>query len=421
MRRNQKVGASVEHPLERSSVLSQGMGWVAMKRLPVSLLATSLAAILALMPLAAKAAETAPVAGFETKAAQAYLIEARTGTVLLAKAENQPVSPASLAKIMVAETVLAALDKREISLDTSYPVTEHAWRTGGAPSGTATMFAALKSTIRVEDLLKGVMVLSANDACIILGEGLAGSEPQFAERMTNRARDLGLTISTFKNASGLPDPGNRVTMKELVLLSQHLQASYPDQYKIYLQPDFEWNKIRQRNRNPLIVAGNGIDGLATGFTEGQGYSIAASIERDGKRLFVGLGGLASDKERQEETKRVLEWGLSTFDYRRLFAPGEAVGEVSVFGGETSSVAVVAKEPIEIFVPIKDPERVSGHITYTWPIYAPVAPGREVGRLSLYAGSRLLREVPLFAKDSVPEAGLSKHAFDAVKELLLFWW
>ncbi|MBB4064767.1 D-alanyl-D-alanine carboxypeptidase family protein [Gellertiella hungarica] len=370
--------------------------------------------------LRVQAAETGSSA-FETKAKQAYLIEGKTGTVLLAKNENEAIAPASLAKILVAETVAGALANRETTLETAYPVTEHAWRTGGAPSGTATMFAALKSTIRVDDLLKGVMVLSANDACIILGEGISGSETQFAERMTNRARDLGLKVTTLRNATGLPHPDNRTTMKELVLLSQHFQQTYPDLYKTYTLADFEWNKIRQRNRNPLATQGLGIDGLATGFTEGQGYSIAASIERDGKRLFVALGGLANDKERQEETKRVLEWGLSSFDYRKLFAANEAVGEVSVYGGVSSHVEVAAKEEVQVFVPVSNPERITGHITYKWPIYAPVEEGREVGRLSLYAGPKLLREVPLYTRQRVEEGGLTDRAFDAVKELLLFWW
>ena len=239
--------------------------------------------------------------------------------------------------------------------------------------------------------------------------------------MTARARDLGLKTAEFKNASGLPNPGNRITMKELALLSRHLQAEYPDLYKIYATPDFEWNKIRQRNRNGLVLAGFGVDGLATGFTEGQGYSIAASMERDGKRLFVALGGLASEKERQEETRRVLEWGLGSFDFRKLYAAGETVGEVSVYGGVKSHVDVIAKDAVDIFMPTSNPERVTGHITYTWPIYAPVPAGKEVGRLSLYAGPRLLREVPLYAKSAVEEGGLTDRALDAVKELVLFWW
>lgn len=385
-------------------------------------LATATAgAVLALFSLSPVLAAEQAASGFETKAKQAYMIEAKTGTVLLSKAENEAVSPASLAKILVADTIAGAIANREISLDTTYRVTEHAWRTGGAPSGTATMFAALKSEIRVEDLLKGVMVLSANDACIILGEGLAGSEAAFADRMTKRARDLGLKTTTLKNASGLPDPGNRTTMKELVELSRHLHANYPDVYRYYAEPEFEWNKIRQRNRNPLAVQGMGIDGLATGFTEGQGFSIAASVERDGKRLFLALGGLATDKERQEETKRVAEWGLSSFAYRKLFAAREPVGAVSVYGGVSSSVEVAAQEDVEVFIAATNPERITGHITYTWPIYAPVEPGREVGRLSLYSGQKLLREVPLYTRERVEAGGLTDRALDALKELLLFWW
>lgn len=380
-----------------------------------------LASLLACLVHAAGPAFCAGAAGFDTKAPRAYMIEARTGSVLLAKAEDEPVAPASLAKIMVAETILSALKSKEITLDTAYTVSEHAWRTGGAPSGTATMFAALNSAVRVADLLEGVMVLSANDACIVLGEGLSGSEDKFAERMTSRARDLGLKTATFRNASGLPDPGNRITMKELVLLSRHLQEDYPEFYRIYAQPDFEWNKIRQSNRNALAVAGFGVDGLANGFAEGEGYSIAASIERNGARLFLALGGLATDKERQAETRRVLEWGLSSFDFRKLYAADETVGEVGVYGGVISHVEVAPKEDVQIFTPKANPERVSGQISYTWPIYAPVPAGKEVGRLSVYAGPRLLHEVPLYAKSSVEEGGLAGRAMDAAKEMLLFWW
>lgn len=366
------------------------------------------------------AAQTAP-ATFETKAKQAYMIEARTGTVILSKSENDVISPASLAKILVVDTVAGALENREATMATPFRVSEHAWRTGGAPSGTATMFAALKSEISVDNLLKGVMVLSANDACIILGEGLAGSEEKFAKRMTNHARDLGLKVTTLKNASGLPDPGNRTTVRELVLLSRHLHQSYPDIYKTYALADFEWNKIRQRNRNPLVTQEIGIDGLATGFTEGEGYSIAASVERDGKRLFLALGGMATDKERQEETRRVADWGLSSFQYRKIFKAGDAVGEVSVYGGVMSHVEVAARDDIDVFIAASNPGRISGHITYRWPLYAPVEEGREVGRLSLFSGQKLLREVPLYTRTRVEEGGLLDRAMDAAKELVLFWW
>ena len=214
----------------------------------------------------AGAQESAPA--FVTKAKQIYLVEAKTGTVLLASNENQGFPPASLAKLMTMEVVFSAIKRGELSLDSVYPVSEYAWRTGGAPSGTTTMFAALKSQVPVNALIRGVIVQNANDACIILAEGLSRSEGEFAARMTARARDLGLTRSVFGNSTGLPGVENRTTARDLVELSRHIYRSYPEFYPLYSQPDFEWNKIFQRNKNPLLGSNMGVDGLGAGFAEG---------------------------------------------------------------------------------------------------------------------------------------------------------
>ena len=356
----------------------------------------------------------------ETKAQQAYMVEASTGTVLLEKNEGDVIPPASLAKLMTMEVVFDALKRGEITLDTSYPVSEHAWRTGGAPSRTSSMFAALKSRVSVRDLIQGVIVQNANDGCIILAEGISGSEKEFAERMTRRARELGLKKSSFTNATGLPDAGNKTTLGEMVTLAHHIQATYPELYAYYAQPEFEWNKIKQRNRNPLLALGIGVDGLGTGFAEGSGYSIVTSINRDGKRIVLGLGGLATDKERTEEARRVLEWGVSSFESRRLFGKGDVVGQVSVYGGAQRSVDLVAKEPVDIFVPIENGERISARIVYKWPLYAPVVPGQQVGTLRVLSGDRHLRDVPLYTADAVVVGSLQSRALDALQELLFFW-
>lgn len=370
----------------------------------------------------AAAADSNP--GFVTKAAQAYMIEASTGTVLLAKNEHQTFSPASLAKLMTVELVFDALTKGEIALDTQYPVSEYAWRTGGAPSRAATMFAALKSNVRVEDLVKGIAIQGANDSCIILAEGMSGGEPAFAETMTRRAKTLGMQRSIFGNSTGLPDGKSKTTSFDMVTLATQLQQAYPKFYPYFAQPDFEWNKIFQRNRNPLLGFGLGVDGLATGFAEGEGYSIVASAERNGRRLFMTLGGIASDKERTEEAKRVLEWGLGAFEIRQLFADKEVVGTASVYGGATRSVDLVAKSAVSVYIPVNNPDRLAARIVYHWPMTAPVAADREVGTLRIFAGSRLLREVPLYTRDTVEAGSLSSRAVDALLELgesLLFSW
>ena len=373
-----------------------------------------------LLVLSAVFPAAAQTAGFQTKAKQAYLVEAETGTILFAQGADDPVPSASLAKLMTMAVVFEALKKGEITLDTTYPVSEHAWRTGGAPSRTSTMFAALKSEVRVEDLVRGVVVQFANDGCIILAEGMAGSEEAFAARMTEEARALGLTVSTFANATGLPHADNKTTMREMVTLARHIRKSYPQFYRYYAEEDFEWNKIRQRNKNPLIPLNIGADGLATGFAEGYGYSIVASVERDGRRLFLALGGLESDKQRIEETQRMIDWAMTAFERRTIFAAGETIAEASVYGGATSGVPLVTTEKVDVFLPVDDAPRLVARVVYNWPLRAPVEPGVVVGSLRISNEDQLLREVPVETAGGVKVGSLSDQALDALLELLFFW-
>jgi D-alanyl-D-alanine carboxypeptidase len=366
----------------------------------------------------ANAQETPPP--FATKAKQAYLVESKTGTVLLAMNENQDLPPASLAKLMTMEVVFSALKRGEITPDTTYTVSQNAWRTGGAPSGTTTMFAALNSQVRVEDLVRGVIVQNGNDACIILAEGISGSESEFAARMTARAKDLGLGRSTFGNATGLPSAESHTTVRDLVELSRHIHREYPEYYPIYSQPDFEWNKIFQRNKNPLMSLNLGVDGLGAGYAEGAGFALAASVERNGTRLFLAMGGLASDKERLEEARKVFEWGLSAFQTKVLFKQDEVIGQASVYGGTSRYVDLVAKEPVDIYLPTNNPDRLSARIVYRWPLRAPVEAGQDVGVLRISAGDRVIREVPLVTNQAIGTGTLASRATDALLELMFFW-
>ncbi|WP_439616771.1 D-alanyl-D-alanine carboxypeptidase family protein [Shinella sp.] len=368
----------------------------------------------------AHAQSAAPQAGFDVKAKQVYLIEAQTGTVLFARAEDDAVPAASLAKLMTMATVFKALAEGGITLETQYPVTEYAWRTGGAPSRTSTMFAALKSNVRVEDLIRGVTVQFANDACIILGEGIAGSESAFAERMTKEARALGLVKSNFANSTGLPNPENRVTMREMVLLARHLQTAYPQHMRYYLEPEFEWNKIKQRNRNPLLALNIGVTGFVTGFSEEGGYSIVAAVNRDGKHLLLAMGGLENEKTRIEESRRIIEWALSSFERRTLFKEGEAIADASVYGGDASTVPLVAGEQVDVFLPKDNSQRLIARVVYSWPVRAPVTPGQAVGTLKIWNDKQLLREVPVKTAGTVGEGTLRARALDALIELFFFW-
>ena len=357
---------------------------------------------------------------FETKAAQAYMIDAETGTVLFSKDADVVIQPASLAKLMTLETTFNAIKSGRLTLEDTFVVSEHAWRTGGAPSGTSTMFAKLKSEIRLEDLIQGVAVQAANDGCIVIAEGMAGSEQNFARLMTERAREIGLKTSTFVNATGLPADGQQTTVKELARLALHLWREYPDLYQYLGQRDFTWNKIRQQNRNPLLAMDIGGDGLAVGASEQNGFGIVGSISQNGRRVIAAMSGLANDRERAEEARKLLEWGLRSFEKTQIFAEDEVVGEAQVFGGEKSTVALRAKGAVQVFLPITNRDRLTARIVYNGPVPAPVEQDQPVGVLKVWIGDTLSQETPLYAAESVGVGSLPRRALDAVKELAVGW-
>ncbi|RWN28903.1 MAG: D-alanyl-D-alanine carboxypeptidase [Mesorhizobium sp.] len=357
---------------------------------------------------------------FETKAAQAFMIDAETGTVLFSKDADKPMPPASLAKLMTMEVVFNAIESGRVTLDDPFAVSENAWRTGGAPSGTSTMFAKLKSTIRLEDLIQGVTIQAANDGCIIIAEGFAGSEANFATEMTNRARQIGLAKSTFVNSTGLPAEGQQTTVRELALLALHIWREYPDFYRYYGQTDFTWNKITQRNRNPLLAMDIGADGLAVGMSEASGFGIVGSVSHNGARIIAAMSGLKSDRERAEEARKLLDWGVRAFQKTEIFAKDEVVGEAQVFGGAKSGVALKAKGPVNIFLPIANRDKLTAKIVYDGPVAAPVEEGQPVGALRVWIGDTLSQETPLFAAESVGVGSLPRRALDAVKELAVGW-
>ncbi|MVA80352.1 D-alanyl-D-alanine carboxypeptidase [Agrobacterium vitis] len=368
----------------------------------------------------AAATATATPAVYATEAKQVLLIEAETGSVLFEKNSDQPFTSASLSKMMVAEVVLDALKSGRLTLSQEFPVSEFAWRTGGAPSRTATMFAAVRSRVPVEALLKGVMVQMANDACLILAEGMAGSEQGFVKLMNERAAALGLKDSHFANATGLPDPGNKVSLRDMITLAQALKSNYPDFYALYAQPDFEWNKIFQRNRNPLLGQSPGVDGLAAGFAEGEGFSIVASAQQNGVQLYLGLAGSESDKTRQEDAAKALAWGFSAFEKRRLFEAGQVIGEASVYGGEPAQVPLVSSQPVDVYLPVGASDKLEAKVIYPWPLRPGVAQGQQVGHLKVMLGDKLLRDMPLQAASPSTLGSLVKRTRDALVELLFSW-
>jgi D-alanyl-D-alanine carboxypeptidase (penicillin-binding protein 5/6) len=373
-----------------------------------------------LLLMATLASSPAAAQLFETKAKQAFMIDADTGTILFSKDADKLIPPASLAKLMTSEVVFNALKSGQHSMDDTFMVSENAWRTGGASSGGSTMFAEVKSVIKLSDLIQGVVVQSANDGCIIIAEGMAGSEENFARMMTERARAIGLPNSVFKNSTGLPAEGQVVTVRELTLLAQHIWREYPEDYKYYSQPDFTWNKITQKNRNPLLAMDIGADGLKTGFTDESGYAIVGSVARDGRRIFAAMSGMESERERAEEARKLLDWGMKAFEKSELFADGQVVGEAQVYGGEKSGVALKAKGPVAILVPITNRDKMIARIVYEGPVAAPVVEGTPIGALKVWIGDTLSQETPLYAAENVGVGALHQRAIDAITELLTGW-
>jgi len=354
--------------------------------------------------------------GFNTSAPYAILMEAESGSILFERNADELIYPASLAKLMTAEVVFNEIRKGNVTLDDEAIISENAWRTGGAPSHTSSMFAAIHSRVRVEDLLRGVIIQSGNDACIALAEGIAGNETAFGIMMTKRAREIGLSKSTFTNATGLHSPGMKVTARELAKLARHIIQTYPEFYPIYGEREFTWNKIRQYNRNPLLASG--ADGLKTGFTKEAGYGLVGSQNQNGLRLIVMLNGLKSEKERADEARKLLDWGFRSFESRLLFAEGQTVGEAKVFGGERGYVPLVGTGTIRLMVPRNANEKIVARVTYTGPLPAPVAAGRQAGVLKVWRGDTLALEAPLRTGEDIGKGSLSQRAFDAFAESVI---
>jgi D-alanyl-D-alanine carboxypeptidase (penicillin-binding protein 5/6) len=351
-------------------------------------------------------------------APHAILIEAETGSVLYERAADELIFPASLAKLMTSEYVFNEIKQGRVKLTDEFVVSENAWRRGGAPSGGSTMYAAIHSRVPVEDLLRGMIVQSGNDACIVLAEALAGNERAFAAKMTERARQLGLTKSVFTNSNGLPDPDTKVTTRELAMLARHIILDYPEFYKIYGEREFTWNKIRQQNRNPLLATVDGADGLKTGFTKDAGYGLVGSAVQNGLRLIVVINGAKTAKDRADEAKKLIEWGFRSFETRMLFAEGQTVGEAKVFGGDRGSVPLVPTGLVRIMVPKAGGEKLIARIVYNGPVPAPVKEGEPLGTLKVWRDGNLVLQVPLKTADSVDKGNLSQRALDAAGELVI---
>ncbi len=356
---------------------------------------TLLGSLLLLMALPAAAQDV-----FESKAPQAILIDARTGRVMYEKDANTAIPPASMSKLMTMIMVFEGLKSGKVKLGQEFVIGEEAWRRGGAASGGSTMYAELNSRIKLSDLIEGVVVQSANDACIAIAMGMAGTEQSFAQKMTARAKELGAVNATFRNATGLPDPEHRMSVRDLSVLARYIITSFPEYYKYYSIPEFTWNKITQQNRNPLLKDYPGADGMKTGYTKEAGYGLVGSALRDGRRLVMVIGGLKSINERRQEAQKLLDWGFGQFHAVDVYNKGDRVGKARVWGGTERSVDLVLSGDVRVALSQQEQDIAELRLAYTGPLMAPVKAGETVGSVRFLVDGMTVAEVPVETAASV---------------------
>ncbi len=356
-----------------------------------------------------------PSATFQMAASEGILIDAGTGAILFEKNADKPFAPASMSKIMTLEILFKKLKAGEISLDTEFPMSVYAWRTGGAPSRTTSMFVPLNQTAKLGDLIQGIAVQNANDACIAVAEGLAGTDEAFGQMMTEEARALGLEKSAFGNSSGLPNPANLVTARELANLSKYVIQEYPEYYKYFSQREFKYRTFNFKNINPLLNAAIPVDGLKLGFAEGAGYGIAASAEKDGRRLVAVMNGFETDRERREETLKLLSWGFVSFKSYKVFDKDEIVGAARVWGGQKWSVPLKTGSEVKILLPVAAKDlRIKAQIVYQGPLKPPVKEGDKVAEVRITSESTgTSNSAPLYAAAGLEAGGMVRKGIDSV--------
>jgi len=347
-----------------------------------------------------------------TKAPHAIIMDYETGAVLYEKDADRPVPPSSMSKLMTAAIVFERLKSGQLKLTDEFPVSEKAWRMEGSK-----MWTRVDTKIPLEALLNGIIVQSGNDACVVVAEGIAGSEEAFADLMTKKAREWGLNNSTFANSTGWPDDNHKMSTRDLALLARKIIKDYPDYYAYYAKRDFTWEKIRQPNRNPLLGAFKGADGLKTGHTEAAGYGLVGSAIIDGQRRIIVVNGLASEKERAAETERLMRVAFNDFSKRTMYEKGAIAGDAMVFAGADATVPLVAGEAISMIVSRADAGAISARVIYEGPVEAPIDEGQQIGILRISTGDEEAREFPLFAGKAVKSVSLIGRIGLAAKTLL----
>jgi D-alanyl-D-alanine carboxypeptidase (penicillin-binding protein 5/6) len=325
--------------------------------------------------------------------------------------------PASMSKLMTLYLLYERLRDGALSLDDTFRVSEGAWKRGGAKSGSSTMFLLPKKRVKISDLILGIIVQSGNDACIVVAEGLAGSEAAFSEEMTAKGQSMGMLSSTFRNATGWPHPEHLTTARDLALLAKRTILDFPNYYHFYKQLQFSYNGIKQQNRNPLLYKEMGVDGLKTGHTQAAGYGLTASAVRGGRRLILVVNGLPSKKTRSSEPERLLEWGFREFSNYALFKKGMEVDTADVWLGKVATVPLVIEQDVKITLARKSRPMMKVTVEFKGPVPAPIKKGDKIAVLKIMAPGRNTLEIPLSAGVDVERLGLIGRLGAALSSIL----
>ena len=353
----------------------------------------------------------------ETQARNAILMDYDTGQYLYVKDHEKMVPPASMSKLMTVNMIFEKLKDGSLSLDDTFTVSERAWKLGGAASGGSTMFLKIGEKVRVEDILKGILIQSGNDACIVAAENLAGSEDDFAEMMNKRARELGLNNSSFANSTGLPRPDQKMSVEDLAKLARHIIKEFPEFYHIFSEKYYTHNNITQGNRNPLLYSMPNADGLKTGHTEEAGFCLTASAKKGERRLIEVMTGMNSNKERSEEAERLMEWGFREFNNYNLLNKGQTIAEIPVVFGSEKQVRLVVPETVKRTLKKSQAPKIKMTAVYDKPVKAPVAAGDKLGEVRIELDGQEMENLPLVADRNVEKLGFFGRIGQNLKYLL----
>ncbi|HVR68087.1 MAG TPA: D-alanyl-D-alanine carboxypeptidase family protein [Verrucomicrobiae bacterium] len=367
------------------------------------------AAIAAIMTMFAAGAAGA----VDTLAKQAIIVDYQTGTVLMEKNADESIHPASMSKLMTLEILFQQLKKGQIKLTDTFPVSERAW----AHNEGSTMFVGINTQIPVEDLIRGIVVQSGNDACIVVAEGLSGTEEAFVELMNKRAAELGLENSHFRNSHGLEDPNHKMTVRDLLKLAEHIYREYPEYYHYFSEKEFVFNNIKQQNRNPLIYKNIGVDGLKTGHLSVSGFGVVVSAQRDGRRIFMVLHGMEDMQQRSDEATNMVEWAFREFNNYALAKPGQVLDEAPVWYGSAPTVPLTVATDLVATLPRSGRDQAQIKVIFDGPIPAPIAQGQEVGKIVIETPGYGKTEAPLVAAAAVDRQGFVGRAFSNLEYFL----